>query len=359
MKLARLLLIAAVLCFAAAVEWTAASLPALPTQDAKQRDAAQNKVMGPQIGEFVVDAFEDSQGNLWFGTMAKGTARFDGAKLTYLSTKDGLVGNTVASIAEDRDGNLWFGTHSGASRFDGKSFTNFGADEGLHGAGCQFLIDADGNIWAATNHGVFRFDGTAFKPFEIPRPEIKDVSYKWEPGKVWSLMQDKQGNMWFGRDGFGATRFDGSSFTHFTKDDGLASNNVSQILEDRQGNIWFASLTSDQPESIKEGGVARYDGTSFTSFPDVAGLTANDIYTLFADSQGHVWIGATGVGAYRYDGNTFTLFKQTDREDLTRNFGVQDIIEDRLGNLWFGFSGGLFRFDGTSFVNVTQDGPWK
>lgn len=29
------------------------------------------------------------------------------------------------------------------------------------------------------------------------------------------------------------------------------------------------------------------------------------------------------------------------------------------GALWFGFSGGLFRFDGTSFVNVTRSGPWR
>jgi hypothetical protein len=27
--------------------------------------------------------------------------------------------------------------------------------------------------------------------------------------------------------------------------------------------------------------------------------------------------------------------------------------------LWFGFSGGLFRFDGAAFVNVTRAGPWS
>ena len=53
----------------------------------------------PQIAEYVVDIFEDKKGNLWFGTMGKGVARYDGNILTYFSTKDGLCGNTVASIA--------------------------------------------------------------------------------------------------------------------------------------------------------------------------------------------------------------------------------------------------------------------
>ena len=312
-----------------------------------------------QISEYVVEVFEDKKGNLWFGTMSDGAVRYDGKTLTYFSTKDGLCGNTVASIAEDNDGNLWFGTHTGASRYDGKTFTSFGSTEGLHGAGCKFLVDRAGNIWAGTNHGVFRYNGSSFTEFKIPVPVIENPSYKWEVGKVWSLMEDRKGNIWFGRDGFGACKYDGTSFTHFTKKDGLCSNNVSSILEDRQGNLWFGSLTSDWPKSIKEGGLSRYDGDKFTTFPDLKGLVDNDIYTIYEDKTGNIWIGATGHGAYRYDGEKFTLFNETDRKDLTVNFGVQSILEDKNGMLWFGFSGGLFRFNGTSFVHVTREGPWK
>jgi len=108
-----------------------------------------------------------------------------------------------------------------------------------------------------------------------------------------------------------------------------------------------------------DGGVSRYDGKSFTTFPDVAGLTKNDIYTVYEERSGKIWIGATHLGAYRYDGNEFTLFDRTDRPDLTATFGLQAAVEDRYGTLWCGFSGGLFRFDGSSFVNVSQRGPWK
>jgi ligand-binding sensor domain-containing protein len=105
--------------------------------------------------------------------------------------------------------------------------------------------------------------------------------------------------------------------------------------------------------------VCRYDGTTFTRFPEVVGLTANDVYNIFTDRAGNVWIGAIGVGAYRVDGASFTLFDQTDRPDLTKTYGIQSFVEDRRGTLWFGFSGGLFRFNGNGFTNVTRGGPWS
>ena len=312
-----------------------------------------------QISEYIVEIFEDKKGNLWFGTMSDGAVRYDGKSLTYFSTNEGLIGNTVASIAEDKEGNLWFGTHTGASKYDGKTFVNFGITEGLHGAGCNILADRKGNIWAGTNHGVFRYNGASFSAFNIPNPVIENLSFKWEAGKIWSLSEDKKGNIWFGRDGFGACKYDGNSFTHFTRKDGLCSNNVSSIIEDQRGNIWFGTLSSDSPEYINEGGLSRFDGKIFTQYPEIEGLIKNDIYTLYADKAGNIWIGATGLGVYKYDGESFKIYRETDRMDLTKFFGVQSMLEDRNGTLWVGFSGGLFRFNGTSILNVTQAGPWK
>lgn len=308
-----------------------------------------------QISEYVVEVFEDKKGNLWFGTMSDGAVRYDGKSLTYFSTRDGLCDNTVASIAEDHEGNMWFGTHNGASRYDGKTFTSFGSNEGLPGKGCNILVDRKGNIWAGTNSGAFRFNGFAFSAFDLPDPGTGDHSYKWVRGKVWSLLEDKKGNIWFGRDGFGACKFDGTSFTHFTRKDGLCSNMVTGIAEDRQGNFWFGCLSSDFPKEDKAGGVCRYDGKTFTKYPSMEGLSKNDIYSVYADRKGDIWIGATGLGIYRYDGTSFQLFKGTDRMDLTWSMGIQSILEARNGTLWFGFSGGLFRFNGSATINVPKD----
>ncbi len=318
-----------------------------------------------QISDYIVAAFEDSQGNLWFGTVGDGVVRYSadpavapGERLRYFTTEDGLADMVSCSIVEDQQGHIWIGSHDGATRFDGKTFTAFKTPEGLHGAGCVLLVDHNGTLWAGTNDGAFRFDGTRFQPFPIPTPAIKEPSHKWVAGKVWSISEDSQGNIWFGRDGFGASRYDGRSFTHFTKEDGLCSNNVASIVEDAAGNLWFGSITSDFPP-IKEGGVARYDGKTFAQFPDVKGLSAGDVYYVCVDRAGSIWVAAVGVGAYRFDGAGFTLFDKTDRPDRAQNFAIQAFAEDRQGTKWFGLSGGLFRFDGSAFVNVTRGGPWE
>jgi ligand-binding sensor domain-containing protein len=77
-----------------------------------------------------VEAFEDSRGVLWFGTINRCVARYDRNALTYPTEKDGLCGDTIASIAEDKDGALWFAGHTGVCRYDGQIITLFFNEEG-------------------------------------------------------------------------------------------------------------------------------------------------------------------------------------------------------------------------------------
>jgi ligand-binding sensor domain-containing protein len=315
-----------------------------------------------RIATYVVEAYQDRKGHLWFGTVSNGAARYDGESLVWFSEKDGLPSNTVSSIAEDKDGNLWLGTHNGICKFDGKAFTVMWRTSGRHDQGegwMSVFADHAGNIWTSTNKAVFRFDGTVFSEFKLPTIKEKVKSYGITAGKASLAMEDKKGNLWFKTDGNGAFKFDGKSFTQFTKQDGLCSNTVTAILEDKEGNIWFACMQSFQPQMTGDGGLCRYNGSSFTKFPEVKGLSENDIYTIYETKAGDLWIGATNVGAYRYDGKAFNLFDKTDRKIMTRHFGLQSILESRDGTLWFGFSGGLFRFNGQSFFNISKDGPWK
>ena len=312
-----------------------------------------------QLAEYVVDAFADSKGVLWFGTMGKGVARFDGKELTFLHPADGKGGNVVSSVAEDKGGKLWFAGHDGTGlvHYDGTRFTQVWEDESTVSS------DASGTIWASTLAGIFRYDGAVFKPFPVPVERSKITTYAIHPGNSSFALEDSKGDLWFRTDGAGAYRYDGTTFKQFTKADGLCSNTVNDIVEDNAGNIWFICMQAYQPSTTGDGGLCMWNGTEFTSFPEVDGLHHNDLYTLFKDQSGNLWIGATGVGAYRYDGRTFTLFDRTDRPDLNASFGLQGMAEDQHGTLWCGFSGGLFRLDpaneGASFRNVTRNGPWE
>ena len=102
------------------------------------------------------------------------------------------------------------------------------------------------------------------------------------------------------------------------------------------------------------------DGDSFKKlFTDVAGLSSANVSPICEDKAGNIWIASMNFGVYRYDGNKLVLFNETDRKELTVNLCVQSILQDSKGTMWFGFSGGLFRLKGSSFANVTKDGPWK
>lgn len=336
-----------------------------PPQTEKDATATQKTIIeDAQIGKYVVTIFEDSQGVLWFGTMGKGVARYDGYILRYFTTSDGLGGNAVSSMIEDNEGNIWFGTHSGLSKYNGKTFTNFTEKDGLcHSRISNLLIDSKGNFWVGTWGGVCLFDGNAFTSFPIPNPEVETIINEDTKNWITQIMEDKQGNIWFGRDGFGACIYDGNTFKHITKKDGLYSNNVQAIVEDNSGNIWFGTRVAekDDPDPSNRfgpGGLTKYDGNNFIQFPNMEGLSKNDVYTLYCDKEANIWISTIESGVYKYDGKEFSNIKVNDFESEPSK-AVQSILKDRKGNIWFGCSGGLFRLHSTGVVNVTVNGPWN
>lgn len=310
-----------------------------------------------QIGDYVVEIFQDSKRNIWYGTLEKGVAKFDGSNLKYVTTKDGLPSNRIVSVIEDKSGNLWFGTGSGISKFDGKTFTHYSEKDGLCNNMVSYLfIDSKGILWIGTWGGVCKFDGSDFENFPIPNPKVET---KINPDtKDWTtvITEDTNGNLWFGRDGYGASKFNGNSFVHFTTKEGLNSNNVQSIVEDGEGNIWIGSRVAekDNPETemrFGKGGLNKFDGDKFIHFPQVAGLSENDVYGLYIDDSNELWISTINNGVYKYSGGEFVNYVVPT--------STMDFLKDDKGNIWLGCAGGLYKIDKNGKTkNVTVSGPW-
>ena len=130
-------------------------------------------------------------------------------------------------------------------------------------------------------------------------------------------------HFWFATSDQGAYRWDGKDFHQLTTADGLPTNNVSLHMEDRHGNLWLSCFHWHLTSGEKRGALCMWDGQTVTTFPDVPGLTENEIYSVTEDRNGHIWICATRHGVYRYDGSTFTSFTQTQPERPT---SVSDAI---------------------------------
>jgi len=115
---------------------------------------------------------------------------------------------------------------------------------------------------------------------------------------VWSIIEDKKGNIWFGEDGL--WRYDGRTFTK------VSQRGAYAIIEDKKGNIWTSSGKS----------ILRYDEQSLSTInPTVKEIEVSGgntvLFGLLEDNDGSIWVGSRGPsgGVYRYDGKTITDFK--------------------------------------------------
>jgi hypothetical protein len=135
----------------------------------------------------------------------------------------------------------------------------------------------------------------------------------------------------------------------YTTDDGLPRDLVLRIVRDSHGFLWFC--TGD--------GLSRFNGYEFTTYGLEHGLPHPVINDLLETRRGAYWVATNGGGVARFNPSTppneqpqtrslFTAFPVGDKPTSNR---VNILIEDRLGQVWAGTDGGLFRLDETSGAN--------
>ena len=332
------------------------------------------------VSQYIRSIFQDSKGNLWFGTIGEGVVRYDKKTLTYFSNADGFIANSVFAINEDKKGNLWFGTDQGVYKYDpsahfdsaqhnsliaGGTFRNYNQKDGLSHIDISrksILVDKSGTIWVGTHGGVYQYDpsadakgGQCFALF----PLLPTMN-------VAGIMEDKNGNIWFASSDKGVFRYDGKTIVNFNEKEGLGDNYAGGIAQDPLGNIWFtmkngickfdpsAYFDSAQHKSL------RTSGKAFTEYTPKDGLGGTEFWGIIIEQSGIVWITARG-STTRFDPsvplsdpNAFSVFTAADGFTCC----VQSMFQDKSGTMWWGTGQGLYRFNGTRFYQVKQIGPW-
>ena len=194
-------------------------------------------------------------------------------------------------------------------------------------------------------------------------------------GNIVSMIVDKSGYLWIAKGGDGVSRYDGEGFRNFTVDDGLPNNFVNEIFEDTKGNLWFAT----------GGGVCRYNGESFEPPLSVRDGLVNDyVRSITEDTKGNLWFGTWGSGIRKYDDRIIsyptgviksaiedssgdlwfteengTVIRYTGHifQQVAINAGkVVKTMLGQNGNLWFGGTGCITRYDGNSFQMIQDIG---
>lgn len=267
---------------------------------------------------------QDKAGDIWFGTTANGIYRYNGKTFVNYTDKDGIGSNHVHAMLEDKDGFIWIGTEAGLTRYNpgDKTFTR------------MMLPETRGSNFFVTG-----------------KSEAKPI-------QIWSIMQDKNGKLWFGTYEDGILCYDGKTFTHFLTDNNVVNKSnlridaVNDIAQDHDGDIWFATWFE---------GLCCYNPTTNT----VTNYKPNNevwYSALLVDKNGTLWADRRSKGVVRYDGTAFTNVVQ---HGIMDSCGAAPCIQDKRGDIWFAcefgkqterdVKGGVWRYNPTTkaFTNYT------
>lgn len=314
--------------------------------------------------------FQAKNGDYWFGSDGDGVYRYDGKTIVNYTTKDGLGGDKVRGIQGDKAGNVYF-IAGGICKFDGRAFSQLPVSETPADGGWRLHPDDLWFQWfkgmpsapnAPDTEGPYRFDGTSLYHLRLPKSDL-DAAFRAEvpnapysPNDVYSIYRDSRGAMWIGTSNFGVCRYDGSSFgwlyeEHHTKVGGGRHFGIRSVVEDKDGAFWICNTkyrfrvspankdgkvvytreagidprTTDGWEvyfqgavmdakgdlwfSPYGGGIWRWDGKNATNFPVKDGGMDTQVFSIFKDNGGGLWLGTPTAGPYLFNGKSFEQFR--------------------------------------------------
>lgn len=334
---------------------------------------------------------QDNTGNFWFGTSGGGVCNYLGRQFTTYNRSSGLFGKLVYTIFQDASGSHWLGTEKGVSVFKNGKIFNYNASNGFKDIGVKaiaqnkagelffgteglglfvlrdsvfkkleflktthvrgLVCDQNNALWVATaGLGLYRLefanDGIQVKNFNVTNGLLSN--------RLTSLIQDKNGDLWYGTEKFGVAciALNGKTKLRFTQKNGLHSNEIVSVAEDPKGNIWLGTLGAGIHC------IERASNNKLHHFGYDEGLTSTIAYLLSFDKKGNVFVGSEKGLDYLILKNGFTINKVKHYSKGDGFSGVETcrnaVLRDKEGTLWFGTINGVIRFYPSSQRKNTQ-----
>jgi signal transduction histidine kinase/ligand-binding sensor domain-containing protein len=340
---------------------------------------------------------QTADGYLWASTL-DGVARFDGVHFSLFnrSNSAGIESSRFTALCKGTSGDLWFLSEAGVTRYhDGAFKTIFNPRQKYDSLVFTMSADEAGHIWIQLKDRILEWNESAGQFVDITPPDMRMawMSMNWEGGGSWArdaehfyvfrrgrfhayrlcapllknqirkVAADSEGTIWIEsqggklvslRDGEFVEHAEAVVISHedsngnvwpihvgldLTRSVSYLSPNGNILLpfnlmfEDREGTLWFA---------MDGVGLYQMQAQLVRTLSSRQGLPAADIYSLFQDRAGSIWVGAW-PGLFRYQKGTFTNYSPKEMmPDL-----INTLFEDGAGNLWVGTRGGL---------RVTRDG---
>lgn len=278
-------------------------------------------------------AYQDTEGDIWFGTDGAGAMKYAGDRFITFTVRDGLCSDLVMNITADAKGDLWLGTYdNGICRMDGMAMVT--TLDGLpNNTVWSGMRDSQGGMWFGTSGGLVHLVNGVVQKL----PAV--VVAKEQP--VLSLLEGTDGTIWCGmREGLMGLRTNGTVTYHPAGPDG-PGRSVRNLLRDRQDKMWLATdngLISVVTDPVK--------GERFQRWTTQEGLSDNTVQCLLLDAKDRLWIGTVN-GLTCMDGNTLQRVRLAD--DFGSNY-LGLLVADGTGRIWAGTNNGLYAFHPDSLL---------
>lgn len=290
--------------------------------------------------EAVQSIVADGDGSMWIGTGGNGLFRWNPNGVL---ERNGISDFTYA-LTMDRHGRIWAAQGNIVSVFDRPSasvrfplWRVFGRRDGLPDGRSRALLEGeDGAMWVATENGlaVLRPQEHTFRRYDL-RNGLSDVQLR-------ALGKDPEDNVWIAAES-ALMRLSNAGLMTYDTADGLGGNSFVSAFEGRDGQSYFVN-------GIRTVLINRFDGNRFTSVRPLTLIDGKPIrymgwgigQTVLRDRAGDWWV-PTGEGLCRYSGirrleeleHTPPTAVYTTRDGLPAN-DIFHLYEDRRGDLWIG-----------------------
>lgn len=288
--------------------------------------------------------FNDSQGNLWIGSVGQGYAVYYRYKKlfnnnNYLSSyfKD----KSVISLSADKHQNLWIATLMDGVfvyRFGNQQLEKidrnelFGRGEGNTAYVNQLYVsDIDGTVWmTATSNEVLKckYEEGRFR-----------VEQRYMVNVPMSIVEDDKQNLWIGTASsfLYVLRKGDKAFSRFPVFSGYTF--IPGLLPIGNGTI-LASAFYQPLKLVSADGTISEPKVNIQDFERCIQRSVFIPTDLYKDSSGNIWIGtvSNGLMCYSPESGKVTPFPGTTCTDIS------SIEEDRQGNLWISTLYGLSKY---------------
>jgi ligand-binding sensor domain-containing protein/serine phosphatase RsbU (regulator of sigma subunit) len=279
---------------------------------------------------YIQSIFEDFEGNMWFGSFGSGLIELPLEKFAFFESKNGLPYTNVTSVFIDKEGVFWVGNDKGLFQFNIESSElsrQFNASAGFVTAEVSSIAqDNNGLLWIGTKEkGVFTYDKKSqrFRRFGVKEGvSALNINSVIVTADNTVVIASSEGVYFYD--------LEDKSLRHITTLDGLLHNNVIKVFEDNKKRIWFCS-----------NGAGPYflEDNEFNVFNNIPELKSFSITTVSQAKDGTIWIGTEGDGVFSYNERGGFVNYKVD-EGLFSNY-CYFIIPDKHGNVWSGHKNGL------------------